>query len=76
MANRLLPAILPAVYSSVEFPLVPIGNVAAVVLLADGTPGGNCYDIDLIDTGGSGMSAAEAESQARRQVGGLRKAAR
>lgn len=49
-----------------EFPLAPIGAVAVIVYLTDGTVAGTCADLDLINTGGVGLSLLEALQQGQR----------
>ena len=68
-----VPVISPPADFPIEFPLPPIGAVGAFVYLSDGSPGGTCFDLGVVDTGGAGLTVSEAKARTRRQVEALRR---
>ena len=66
-----LPALEPPVSFPVDIPLEPIGGVGVAAFITDGSPENTCFDINVVDTGGAGLSVLEAGTRARDQVEAL-----
>lgn len=65
IASTPIPAFPGGASFGAELPFAPIGAVAVVVYLTDGTAAGTCADIDVVDTGGLGLSVIEALRRSR-----------